>query len=55
MLNVVDDVEQGPSAVVTVPLAQFALASQLIKHVVKMKLNEIKKLREIWCLKFVGI
>ena len=45
ILNVVDDVLQAPSAAVTVPLAQFALASKLIKHAVKMKPNEIKKLR----------
>lgn len=46
ILNVVDDVLQTPSAVVTVPDAQLALASKLIKHALKIKLNEIKKLRQ---------
>jgi hypothetical protein len=43
MLNDVDDVMQGPSVVVTVPLAQLALASKFIKHVVKINANAIKK------------
>lgn len=47
MLNVVDDVVQGPSAAVTVPLAQLALASKLIKHAVKINPNEIRKLRGV--------
>ena len=42
MLNDVDDVVQGPSEAVTVPLAQLALASKLIKHAVKINTNVIK-------------
>ena len=45
MLNVVDVVVQGPTAVVTVPDAQLALASKLIKHALKIKLNKVKELR----------
>jgi hypothetical protein len=55
ILNDVDDVVHGPSAEETVPVAQLALAFELVRYVAKIKPNDIKKIRQLWGLNLNGI